>query len=202
MFACLVVKVLVLSSYGSSIVSSVERCGDEVLVFDEKINPEYIQGNNVDYIVSFGYRYIITPETLEAVRGLAINLHISYLPYNKGAHPNLWSNADGTPSGVTIHKVDKGLDTGNILFQKEVPINQSVHTFSSSYKLLVGEIERLFDLNWCYLRTGECSGWRQQGQGTFHYAKEVDALMPCLPSGWDTNISEFKRRYLEMLAAG
>ena len=201
MVACLVVKVLVLSSYGSSVVSSVERCGDEVLVFDEKINPEYIKSNNVGYIVSFGYRYIITPQTLEAVKGLAINLHISYLPYNKGAHPNLWSNADGTPSGVTIHKVDKGLDTGNILFQKEVPINQSVHTFSSSYKLLVGEIERLFDLNWCYLRTGECSGWRQQGQGTFHYAKEADALMPCLPSGWDTNISEFKRRYLEMLAA-
>ena len=194
-------KVLVLSSYSCSIVSSVERCGDEVLVFDEKINPEYIQSNNVEYIVSFGYRYIVTPETLKAVRGLAINLHISYLPYNKGAHPNLWSNVDGTPSGVTIHKIDKGLDTGNILFQKEVPINQSVHTFSSSYKLLVGEIERLFDLNWCYLRTGECSGWRQQGQGTFHYAKEADALMPCLPSGWDTNISEFKRRYLEMLAA-
>ena len=195
-------KVLVLSSYGGSIASSVERCGDEILVFGEKIDPEYIQSNNVEYIVSFGYRYIITPETLEAVRGLAINLHISYLPYNKGAHPNLWSNADGTPSGVTIHKIDNGLDTGNILFQKEVPINQSVHTFSSSYKILVGEIERLFDLNWCYLRTGECSGWRQQGQGTLHHAKEADALMPCLPSGWDTNISEFKRRYLEMLAAG
>ena len=194
-------KVLVLSPYRSGIVSSIERCGDEVLVADEKINPGYISANSIEYIVSFRYRHIITPETLNAVRGLAVNLHISYLPYNKGAHPNLWANAEGTPSGVTIHQIDEGLDTGNILFQKEVAINQNVETFSSSYKLLVCEIERLFDFNWRYLRTGEYSGWRQQGQGTFHYAKEADALMSCLPSGWDTNIAEFKRRYLKMIAS-
>ena len=49
-----------------------------------------------------------------------INLHISYLPYNKGAHPNFWSFADNTPSGVTIHEVNENLDSGNIIFQKKI----------------------------------------------------------------------------------
>ena len=188
-------KVLVLSPYSFNIVDTITRLGDEVFVYQEKINPEFIASREIDYIVSFGYRHIITPETLDAVRVLSINLHISFLPFNRGTHPNLWSNIEDTPSGVTIHLIDEGLDTGNILLQKEVPINQAIHTFASSYKLLIKEIELLFDLNWYYLRTGKCSSWEQQGEFTFHTSKEAESLIANLPNGWDTNISFFKQFY-------
>ena len=35
-------------------------------------------------------------------KGKIINLHISFLPFNRGYYPNLWSHQEGTPSGVTI----------------------------------------------------------------------------------------------------
>lgn len=73
-----------------------------------------------------------------------INLHISYLPGNRGAHPNFWSFYDETPSRVSIHLIDTGIDTGPILFQKYVDFNQDEKAFSQTYKKLVIEIEKLF----------------------------------------------------------
>ena len=56
---------------------------------------------------------------LDQINYRAINLHISYLPWNRGADPNLWS-AVGMPKGVTIHYINDGFDTGDILFQKAI----------------------------------------------------------------------------------
>ena len=186
-------KALILSPYAQNIVSTLEKYGDEYVIMDSDICTEVIVDNGFEILISFGYRKKVHKSIIDALKGNAINLHISYLPYNKGTHPNIWSNADGTLSGVTIHQMDEGIDTGNILFQKEVPINPNEHTLTSSYNLLIKEIERLFDLNWCYLRTGECSGWKQQGGGTIHYARELESIRSCLTSGWDTTIIDFKR---------
>ena len=38
----------------------------------------------------------------------------------QGAHPNFWSFYDNTPSGVTIHLIDAGIDTGDVLYQKKL----------------------------------------------------------------------------------
>lgn len=48
---------------------------------------------------------------------------MSYLPYNKGTHPNYWSFIENTPKGVMIHEIDKGIDTGNIIVQKKIKLN-------------------------------------------------------------------------------
>ena len=78
---------------------------------------------NVDIIISFGYKKIIKKKILKLVKRPILNLHISYLPFNRGTHPNFWSFVDGTPAGVTIHEVEKGIDTGPILFQKKIRFN-------------------------------------------------------------------------------
>jgi methionyl-tRNA formyltransferase len=49
-----------------------------------------------------------------------LNLHISLLPLNRGAHPAAWAIREGTKHGVTIHKIDSGLDTGEIVYQEEI----------------------------------------------------------------------------------
>ena len=72
---------------------------------------------DVDHVISFGYKHIIKENIINACKNKIINLHISYLPYNKGANPNFWSFLDNTPKGVTIHYIDKGIDTGDILLQ-------------------------------------------------------------------------------------
>ena len=70
--------------------------------------------------ISFGYRHIITEKIIKKIKGPLINLHLSYLPYNRGAHPNFWSFVDNTPSGVSIVEIDKGIDTGPVIYKKKI----------------------------------------------------------------------------------
>ncbi len=192
-------KVLLLSPYPDNIKKVLEKNGDIVDVNDNKIETNLVKKNLYDYIISFGYKYILDKETINSVKRSAINLHISYLPFNRGAHPNIWSNIENTPSGVTIHLIDEGLDTGNILFQKEVFINQYDHTFHTSYDLLISEIEYLFEKKWKFLRLKECIGREQRGEGSFHFAKDLEKIKPFLKKGWDTNIYEFKTNYFKSI---
>ena len=73
-----------------------------------------------DCVISYGYRHILKQRTIDGFECPVLNLHISYLPYNRGAHPTFWSFYDNTPSGVTIHLIDSGIDTGPIVKQKYV----------------------------------------------------------------------------------
>ena len=106
---------------------------------------------NKDVIISFGYRHIISKKILNSLKRPIINLHMSYLPYNKGAHPNFWSFIYKTKKGVTIHEIDEGIDTGKIIFQKEVKFNLSKNkklSFKKTYKILFKELEKLFIKNY------------------------------------------------------
>ena len=86
-----------------------------------KITPEYCILHNFDFVVSYNYKHLVKQPIIDLFQpNRIINLHISYLPFNRGMHPNAWSWATGVPNGVTIHHLDVGLDTGNILVQKEV----------------------------------------------------------------------------------
>ena len=103
-----------------------------------------------DLIISFGYRKMIKNDILKKIKRPILNLHMSYLPYNKGAHPNFWSFYDNTKKGITIHEIDKGLDTGPIVYQKEIEIN--IHkrkkiSFKKTYNILFSELEKLFIKN-------------------------------------------------------
>ncbi|MUV85128.1 formyl transferase [Natronomonas sp. CBA1123] len=73
-----------------------------------------------DYLVSCGYRHIVPEEVLSIPSEGCLNLHPAYLPYNRGANPNVWSIVDGTPAGVTLHYMDPGIDTGNIIARRTV----------------------------------------------------------------------------------
>ena len=100
-----------------------------------------------DIVKSYGYKYIIKKDIIKYFYKKIINLHISYLPYNRGADPNLWSILDNTPSGVTIHYMDETLDTGDILCQKKVILDFENDTLETSYNRLTSEMINLFIQN-------------------------------------------------------
>jgi methionyl-tRNA formyltransferase len=78
---------------------------------------------NPDAIIVVGYGRIIPPWMIELPRLGNINLHASLLPRYRGAAPIQWAIANGeTVTGVTTMRIDAGLDTGDILLQKEVAI--------------------------------------------------------------------------------
>jgi methionyl-tRNA formyltransferase len=76
-----------------------------------------------DGIIVVGYGRIIPQWMLDLPPLGNINLHASLLPKYRGAAPIQWAIACGeTVTGVTTMKIDAGLDTGDILLRREVPI--------------------------------------------------------------------------------
>ena len=185
-------KVLVLSPYPEGLLAAFDSFLDEFEVTSSQIDCQYCLDNRFDFLVSYGYRYILKQDLLDLFPCRAVNLNISLLPYCRGAHPVLWSIMDGHPFGVTIHMLDQGLDTGNILFQHATPTKlMQSDSFATVYSKLRLAIETLFVQNWKYIRTSECSGWEQQGLPTLHYSRELEQCLQFMPQGWSTPISVF-----------
>jgi methionyl-tRNA formyltransferase len=83
----------------------------------------YIKEFNPDLIVVCGYKYIIPSEIFNIPKLRTINIHPSYLPKYRGQHVVNWAIVNGeNDTGVTIHFIDKGIDTGEIILQKRIPI--------------------------------------------------------------------------------
>ena len=77
-----------------------------------------------DAIIVVGYGRLIPQWMIDLPALGNINLHASLLPKYRGAAPIQWAIACGeTVTGVTTMKIDSGLDTGDILLQKEIPID-------------------------------------------------------------------------------
>jgi len=76
-----------------------------------------------DLIVVVAYGQILPPAILDLPRHGCLNVHTSLLPKYRGAAPIQWAIASGDPeTGVTIMKMDAGLDTGPIVSQRTTPI--------------------------------------------------------------------------------
>ena len=150
-----------------------------------------------DFAISFGYKHILMKSIIESSKAPIINLHISYLPWNRGAHPNFWSFFDCTPSGVSIHLIDEGVDTGPILYQRYVNFVKEQTTFSLTYKQLILEIESLFRENLPSIIAGNYKPMAQRRQGSYHKVADLPSEFSC----WDSNIQDEVRR-IDFLISG
>jgi methionyl-tRNA formyltransferase len=76
-----------------------------------------------DAIIVVGYGRIIPQWMIDLPRLGNLNLHASLLPKYRGAAPIQWAIANGeSVTGVTTMRIDAGLDTGDILMQREIAI--------------------------------------------------------------------------------
>ena len=84
---------------------------------------EWLAGRGVDLVVCAGYMHLLTAPFLERFAGRIVNVHPSLLPAFPGMRALEDALAGGVDvTGVTVHLVDDGVDTGPILRQEEVPI--------------------------------------------------------------------------------
>jgi methionyl-tRNA formyltransferase len=73
---------------------------------------------NPDLILSAGYAVILKKEILEVPDLMAVNFHASLLPEYRGKHPVFWALRNNEKwSGLTVHVMDPGIDTGDIIYQ-------------------------------------------------------------------------------------
>ena len=143
----------------------------KVILYDKPLTLKYLKKIKPDMIISYNYKFIITSKIIDFYK--IINLHISYLPFNRGAHPNIWSHIENTPSGVTIHYIDKGIDTGKIITQKKVILDKNL-TLKESYKKLHFHIRLLFKEWFSHKQNKKPK--KQKEKGTFHLVKDIKKL--------------------------
>jgi len=83
----------------------------------------WLEEHGVELVVLAGYMHLLTPPFLRRFPGRVINVHPSLLPAFPGARAIADALAAGVPTtGVTVHHVDDGLDTGPVIAQEEVPV--------------------------------------------------------------------------------
>lgn len=180
-------RILYLGPRRDHIIEFLRGQDDEVVHTDKRISVRSRILLDVDFIVSYGYQYIVREEILLRFLRKVVNLHISLLPYNRGKDPNLWSFLEDTPKGVTIHYIDPGIDTGDILAQKELTFADT-ETLRTTYAKLSATIESLFMEIWPRVRTGQHPCFPQPKGGTFHYARDIKQVEHLLTEGWDTPV--------------
>jgi phosphoribosylglycinamide formyltransferase-1 len=83
----------------------------------------WLEEHGVELVVLAGYMHLLTPAFLKRFPERVINVHPSLLPAFPGAHAIDDALAAGVETtGVSVHYVDEGLDTGPLIAQEEVPV--------------------------------------------------------------------------------
>ena len=91
----------------------------ECLTWD-RATAEILREYQPTHGVCAGYRRIIPQDIIDVFPHGIANVHTSLLPYGRGAHPNAWAIEGRFPAGVSIHLIDRGVDTGPLLAQRGV----------------------------------------------------------------------------------
>lgn len=189
------VNILFLGEENNKIIDYFKKNDIKFISTTNKINCEYIISCKRNIIISYKYRYIIKKDVIDLNIPI-INLHISYLPFNRGADPNLWSFIDNTKKGITIHLIDSGIDTGPILYQQEYFFKDDTETLRSSYDFLNNEIQELFILHFCDIIKNNYTQKLQILQsGTYNSSNRKKNLMKIIMDngGYDIQINKLNK---------
>jgi len=129
-----------------------------------------------DIGVSCGFAGILSPAMLSLPRWGWVNMHRSYLPYNRGLDPMQWALVDRTPAGVTMHVMTEEIDAGPIIAQAEMPIfpTDDGDALEERSDRIVLE---LFQSSWSRLRAGDVAGTPQdESLASYHNLADCDRL--------------------------
>jgi methionyl-tRNA formyltransferase len=129
---------------------------------------------NLDLIILAWWPYIIKDCVIEIPKLGCLNLHPSYLPYNRGKDPNFWSLVEDVPFGVSIHFVTAGIDSGDVVCQTRIQKSWE-DTGKTLYEKAVTEIVKLFKDNFEKIKSGNLPRKPQDlNLGSFHRRSELD----------------------------
>lgn len=179
-----------------------DYCKKEKLNFyrAEDFNGSILRKLNPNFCFSFYYRRIFKKEYINIPSEGFINIHPSLLPKYRGPVPTMWALLNGdSETGVTLHYIDEGIDSGDIISQKKVKINPRISGFELN-NVLMEEGARLFEETLPLLLTNHIKRVKQDHKDATYYG-------PFKPSikniNWHTStkdihnkIRTFKRPYL------
>ncbi|MBU0629205.1 MAG: phosphoribosylglycinamide formyltransferase [Nanoarchaeota archaeon] len=130
------IKLVITNKPDSSVIEIAKKYGIKYKYFDhteyknrvshEKDIVRFLKKEKIDLVIFAHYMRLITKYFVDRFKNKIINVHPSLLPNFKGADGYKAAYDSGVEkSGCTIHYIDEGLDTGEIILQKEVHRFQS-----------------------------------------------------------------------------
>ena len=136
--------------------------------------------SDYDLAISYFYPHILKEHEFNAPKYGTFNVHIGALPYGRGAMPNVWSIVDDFPAGIAIHKMDSGIDTGDVISRalvKKLPTD----TGETLYWRLVTESCAFFlksfpSIEQSLLNEGGLFGIKQVGEYLTYRARDVNRI--------------------------
>jgi len=142
---------------------------------------EYLEIDFVDIGISIQYHQILKKEHIDKAKEITINLHMAPLPEYRGCNQFSYAiiNKD-TEFGTTIHRLEEGIDSGAILFEKrfKIPPKSWVEdlfklTLKKSIELFREHIDDIIKAN--YTLKPQSDYIKSRGT-SLHYRKEIDEL--------------------------
>ena len=118
----------------------------KIFITENEIDLVSLESNQINFIISNGYAPIIKKDIIDAYQKKIINLHPASLPNGRGIYPNFWSFFEKYPQEATIHYIDYGIDTGDIIINESLVFSEN-ETLRSSLKKLMYLAEELLLLN-------------------------------------------------------
>lgn len=126
-------SVVICDKPGAAAIDKAKKLGVEVALIDRKkfsTKEEFeieimkvVNQKNIDYLVLAGFMRLLSVHFVTQYRGRIINIHPSLLPEFPGAHAIRDAfEAKSKMTGVTIHFVDEGVDSGPVILQQKVPV--------------------------------------------------------------------------------
>ena len=107
---------------------------------------ETLKSINPDIVFVAAYGKILPEEILDIPKYGCINVHASILPKYRGAAPINWSLINGEKeTGITIMKMDSGMDTGNIISSHKIKINDDDDTLILTEKLSILSAKKIVE---------------------------------------------------------
>ena len=170
---------------------------NDVTRITERPTTDNLKGLKFDILISDRSRFIIPINVIEMFDGLICNLHPSFLPFNRGDQPLLWSAVEGTPYGVSIHQVSEKFDEGNIISQTRFNLPEEL-TLHAAYMKVRTHMVDLFKTSWSTglliesLRNNKSMIYNNVNNGTTKSRAQGRRAVSMLPNGWDTTIKYLK----------
>ena len=98
---------------------------------------EYLRTLSPELIVTVHFERLLKPELIDIAPKGCINIHPSLLPLYKGLAPQHWPLINGDKeTGITVHFIDEGMDTGNIILQEKIQINDEDYISDLQLRIL------------------------------------------------------------------
>lgn len=132
-----------------SLVPLAEKFGIDCFVtknINDEETVEFVRSKEPEVIYCFGWSRLISKELLSIPKYGVIGFHPAAIPYNRGRHPLIWALALGLRrTASTFFVMDEGADTGDIISQKEIVIEDEDDALSLYEKVLQTAKEQVID---------------------------------------------------------